>query len=81
MTIILTPGKATLAQLETFWRGNVPARLADAAHPAIAAAAARVNRAASGNAAVYGVNTGFGKLASVRIAPGDTETLHRNLIL
>ena len=81
MTIILTPGKATLAQLETFWRGKVPARLADAAHPAIAAAAARVDRAALGNEAVYGVNTGFGKLASVRIAPGDTETLQRNLIL
>jgi histidine ammonia-lyase len=27
------------------------------------------------------VNTGFGKLASVRIAPQDTETLQRNLIL
>ncbi|MBL6430845.1 MAG: aromatic amino acid lyase [Alphaproteobacteria bacterium] len=30
---------------------------------------------------VYGVNTGFGKLASVRIAPGDVATLQRNLIL
>jgi len=27
------------------------------------------------------VNTGFGKLASVKIAPGDTATLQRNLIL
>ncbi|MGB4828050.1 MAG: histidine ammonia-lyase, partial [Paracoccaceae bacterium] len=30
---------------------------------------------------VYGVNTGFGKLASMRIAPEDTATLQRNLIL
>ncbi len=29
----------------------------------------------------YGVNTGFGKLASVRIADGDLATLQRNLIL
>ena len=32
-------------------------------------------------APVYGVNTGFGKLASVKIAAGDTATLQRNLIL
>jgi histidine ammonia-lyase len=30
---------------------------------------------------VYGVNTGFGKLASIKIAVEDTETLQRNLIL
>ena len=30
---------------------------------------------------VYGINTGFGKLASVRIPAEDTETLQRNLIL
>ena len=30
---------------------------------------------------VYGINTGFGKLASVRIAAEDVETLQRNLIL
>jgi histidine ammonia-lyase len=30
---------------------------------------------------VYGVNTGFGKLASVTIAPEDTAQLQRNLIL
>ncbi|WEK17395.1 MAG: aromatic amino acid lyase [Candidatus Ochrobactrum gambitense] len=30
---------------------------------------------------VYGINTGFGKLASIRIAPNDVATLQRNLIL
>jgi histidine ammonia-lyase len=30
---------------------------------------------------VYGINTGFGKLASVRIAAADLATLQRNLIL
>ncbi len=79
--LTLIPGEATLAQLETLWRTEAPARLDPRAHPAIAASAARIAAAAAGGAAVYGVNTGFGKLASVRIAPGDTATLQRNLIL
>ncbi|MFA7433781.1 MAG: histidine ammonia-lyase [Gemmobacter sp.] len=81
MTLTLTPGAATLAQLETLWREGVPARLDPAARPRIEAAAAEVAKAAAGEAAVYGVNTGFGKLASVKIAPEDTATLQRNLIL
>ena len=56
-------------------------RLDDACRPAIQAAADRIAAAAAGNAAVYGVNTGFGKLASVKIAVRDTATLQRNLIL
>ena len=81
MSVILTPGSATLAQLETIWRTGEAARLTDTARPAINAAAKMVAQAATGDVAVYGVNTGFGKLASVRIAPQDTEQLQRNLIL
>jgi histidine ammonia-lyase len=44
-------------------------------------AAAQIAKAAAGTAAVYGVNTGFGKLASLKIAPQDTATLQKNLIL
>ncbi len=44
-------------------------------------AAAIIAAAAAGPEAVYGVNTGFGKLASRRIRPQDTATLQRNLIL
>ncbi|MEO7244065.1 MAG: histidine ammonia-lyase, partial [Rubrivivax sp.] len=36
--------------------------------------------AAQGSAAVYGVNTGFGKLAGTRINAADLATLQRNLI-
>ena len=80
-TLTLTPGMVTLAQLEILWRGNVPARLDRAARPAVEAAAMMIAEAATGDAAVYGVNTGFGKLASRRIPPADTEKLQRNLIL
>ena len=39
-----------------------------------------MQRAAQGEAAVYGVNTGFGKLASTRISAADLATLQLNLI-
>ncbi len=81
MTITLSPGTTTLAELETLWRNGEAARLDPAARPAIEAAADQVRRAADGDAAVYGVNTGFGKLASVTIPAADTATLQRNLIL
>ena len=81
MTLILTPGKTPLAQLDAFWRSDAPARLDPLSRPAVEASAVVIHKAARGDTPVYGVNTGFGKLASVRIAPQDTETLQRNLIL
>lgn len=81
MTLTLTPGAATLDQLEEIWRESRHVVLDDSARPAIDAAADLVRAAAEGDEAVYGVNTGFGKLASVRIKPGDTARLQRNLIL
>ncbi len=79
--IELHPGQVSLATLaDIYWR-ETPAILAEEFHPAIAAAAARIAAIAAGDAPVYGVNTGFGKLASVRIGPADLATLQRNLIL
>lgn len=40
-----------------------------------------VLKAAASDEACYGVNTGFGKLASVKIAVADTAVLQRNLVL
>ncbi|MGR3199450.1 MAG: aromatic amino acid lyase, partial [Paracoccus sp. (in: a-proteobacteria)] len=79
--LILTPGETTLAQLEQVWRQGLAVRLDDSAREGIAASAARIARAAAGDEPVYGVNTGFGKLASIKIAAADTATLQRNLIL
>ena len=81
MKIILTPGKTTLQQLEDIWRGNGAVVLDTDAKPKVEAAEALVRKAADGEDAVYGVNTGFGKLASIKIAAEDTTTLQRNLIL
>ena len=77
----LIPGQTSLAQLARIYRDEAPARLDPSARPGIEAAAARIAAAAAGEAAVYGVNTGFGKLASLKIAAKDLVTLQRNLIL
>jgi len=81
VSVFLTPGSATLAQLEDIWRNDRSARLDPKAKPAIEKAAEIVANAAAGNQAVYGVNTGFGKLASMKIKPEDTATLQRNLVI
>jgi histidine ammonia-lyase len=79
--LTLNPGKVDLATLETvYWQGT-PATLAESARAGIEKAAQRIAEVAAGNQAVYGVNTGFGKLASIKIAQADVATLQRNLIL
>ena len=77
---ILRPGALTLDDLQVIHRGGPPLAIDAAADAAIAASAAVVQRAAQGSAAVYGVNTGFGKLASTRISEADLATLQLNLI-
>jgi histidine ammonia-lyase len=76
----LTPGRLTLEALSAVHAGTVPLVLDPAARPAVRASAAVVAAAAQGPAAVYGVNTGFGKLASTRIDEGALELLQQNLI-
>jgi histidine ammonia-lyase len=77
---MLTPGSVTLGELEAVWRGG-PAALDPGARGGVEAAAARVAAAVAAGAPVYGVNTGFGKLASVAIPAADTARLQRNLVL
>lgn len=81
MSIMLTPGTTSLPQLESLWRTGSAATLDASARPGMQAAAELVAQAAAGDTAVYGVNTGFGKLASLKIASKDTATLQRNLVL
>ncbi|MDE4172989.1 histidine ammonia-lyase [Phaeobacter sp. PT47_59] len=77
----LSPGTVSLRVLETIYRGAEPLCLDPAARAGVEEAAGMVAKAAEGDAPVYGINTGFGKLASTRIAPQDTALLQRNLIL
>ncbi|MBO6724710.1 MAG: histidine ammonia-lyase [Rhizobiaceae bacterium] len=81
MTVTLKPGNVPLSDLETVYRGDASVGLDKSFLPAMEASAARIAEIAAGSEAVYGINTGFGKLASVRIPPNDVATLQRNLIL
>ncbi|ADG11766.1 histidine ammonia-lyase [Caulobacter segnis] len=78
--LVLTPGDVPLADWKAIYRG-AGARLADGAWPVIAASAEAVERILAKGEPIYGINTGFGKLASVRIGDEDLATLQRNIVL
>jgi histidine ammonia-lyase len=81
MTITLHPGSVPLADLAAIYWNGENAVLDRGFDAGIEKAAARIAAIAAGNEPVYGVNTGFGKLASIKIDAADTATLQRNLIL
>ena len=78
--IEMKPGEVSLADWRAIYRGAAAVLHADAAEP-IRASAASVGRILARGEPVYGINTGFGKLASVRIEAGDLATLQRNIVL
>jgi histidine ammonia-lyase len=79
--LTLLPGHLTLADLRRVVAGDATVRLADDAWPAVDAAAATVQGFAEADDAVYGVNTGFGRLARTRIGRDDLSELQRRLVL
>lgn len=81
MSLTLFPGAAGLDTLEALWRGGTAVRLDEQTRDSVDRASARVRSVIAGDAGVYGINTGFGKLASVRIPASDTQALQRNLVL
>jgi histidine ammonia-lyase len=78
--LTLNPEAIDLATLRKLWAG-APASLDDASLTRISASAASVDRIVAGGETVYGINTGFGLLASTRIAADRLAELQRNLIL
>ena len=77
---LLIPGQLSLAQLRRLCSSTLPVQLDAAAKAGIRASAALVQLAADGGSAVYGVNTGFGKLANTRIAKADLAVLQLKLL-
>ena len=78
--MILTPGQVPLSAWRAIARGE-SFSLDPASMPAVVASAAAVDAIVEKGAPVYGINTGFGKLASVRIAPDELGQLQRNIVL
>ncbi|HEV7545838.1 MAG TPA: histidine ammonia-lyase [Reyranella sp.] len=78
--ILLAPGAVPLAAWRDIYRGAAVA-LAPGSYTAIDASARAVSTILARGEPVYGINTGFGKLASVRIDAADLERLQRNIVL
>src|SRR5438046_1098071 len=70
----------TIEQVISVARGQEPARLASTAIQRMLESRAAVERLAAADEPVYGVNTGVGLLADVRVPPADLEQLQRNVV-
>jgi histidine ammonia-lyase len=79
--LTLHPGKVTLADLRRIHAAPVALRLDPAARAGMQASQATVQRIVDEDQVVYGINTGFGKLASTKIAQERLAELQRNLVL
>ena len=77
----LIPGQLSLAQLRNIYQQPVTLSLDDSASKQIDASVACVEQILKENRTTYGINTGFGLLASTKIASEDLENLQRSLVL
>ena len=78
--IVLKPGDAPLADWRAIYRGAA-VTLDPACRPRVEAAAKAVAAIVAKGEPVYGINTGFGKLATVRIDAADLAALQKNIVL
>jgi histidine ammonia-lyase len=80
MHIEIEPGRAS----HTHWkavRGGAAISLPASVWPDVERAATTISGILDTGSTVYGVNTGFGKLAQTRIATNDLEDLQRRIVL
>jgi histidine ammonia-lyase len=87
-SVWLKPGQVPLSEWRAIYRqpSDQPGFHADwsldpGCWSGVEASAAAVAAVIARGAPVYGINTGFGKLASVRIADADLAILQRNIVL
>ena len=77
----IVPGRLDAAMLAQAAAGGARWAISAEADARIAASVQAVRDLVGQHAAVYGINTGFGKLAQTRIADADLAQLQRNLVL
>lgn len=78
--VSLDGSSLTLDAVLAVARDFAPVTVSEAAAARVRAARAAVERALAAGATIYGVNTGFGKLANVRIPDDQIRILQRNMI-
>jgi histidine ammonia-lyase len=80
-TIRLNGRDLTLEAVEAVARGGAAVELAADARQRMLASRATIESLVAAGDAVYGVTTGFGDLASVRIDPAEARRLQENLLI
>ncbi len=80
MAIQIDGEHLTIEELHRLVFDGATAELAPAARERMKASRAVIERMIESDAAVYGVNTGFGKMASTRISHGEIRHLQLNLV-
>src|ERR1700753_431701 len=76
--LLLNGDPLTLAQLDAVAAATLEVAIAPGSRSRMLASRVVVDRAAAGDAAAYGINTGFGKLADVRVASDQVAVLQQN---
>ncbi len=78
--LVLNGDALQLDEIEAVARGEQRVSVAPEACERMRASRRAVDRAAAGMDAAYGINTGFGKMSDVRVAPDQVAELQRNLV-
>ena len=81
MSIVLEPGNITIAKLREIWEKQYSVKIKKSFKQNVDKSSKIVKKLSKSNLAIYGVNTGFGKLDKIKISEKDTERLQKNLIL
>jgi histidine ammonia-lyase len=79
-SLVLDGQPLTLAQIESVSLDGRPVMIAAAAMARVRQSRAQIEEILAAGQTVYGVNTGFGKLSDVRIAPEKLAELQVNLV-
>ena len=80
MNLVVENQLVTLADLRAAWRGAVTVSLGSDARRRVAESHELVAEVVAGGERVYGVNTGFGRLADVQISREELAHLQENLV-
>src|SRR5947207_801780 len=81
MNKIIKPGQLSLSDLHEYWKQPISIDLSQDSFHVINHSFKTVQAVNTQEKRIYGVNTGFGRLASIRINQDDLKTLQSNLLL
>src|SRR3990167_9350062 len=79
--MITINGKFNLDNLRLIWQTHTPIKLATQCNNKINASVNTIKKILAEDKIVYGINTGFGKLAQTKIADNDLAELQHRLLL